>query len=739
MTNSSPISLTDPPGGYTDWLAELKARIHYAQQRAVQVVNRELVLLYWQIGRDILVRQRREGWGAKVIDRLAHDLRTAFPDMKGFSRANLMYMRAFAEAWPDAEIVQQAVGHLPWGHNLVLLAKLKDPQQRQAYAQRAVEYGWSRSILGMHIETRLLEREGKAQTNFAIQLPAPGSDMAQQTLKDPYVFDFLDVAREANEREIEHALVQHVTRFLLELGAGFAFVGRQVPLEVGGDDFFIDLLFYHLKLRCYVVIELKADKFKPEHLGQLGFYLTAVDVQMKSEHDAPTIGLLLCKSKNKVVAEYALRDSAKPMGVAEYQLVESLPAELKTTLPSIEQIEHELAESLKGLIKGKPVLIDAQKAVFESALSAANGASAEAPKVLIIEGGPGTGKTDLAINLLVRLIELGFSSKYVSKNAAPRRLYESKLVGTVNRSHLSKLFSGSGAFIDTEPNTFDTIIVDDAHRLNEKSGLYGNLGENQITELIESAKCSIFFIDEDQRVTLNDIGSKQAIRAFAKAKGASMEEYILSSQFRCSGSDGYLARLDDVLGIHATANPLLDTSEYEFKVFDSPQAMHAAIEQKNHGNKARVVAGYCWPWLSKKDPKAADIVIGDDYARQWNLDQDGSLWIIAENSIEQVGCIHTCQGMEVDYIGVIIGPDLIVRDGQVVTSPHERDKHDKSIRGWKKLMKEQPLLAQQETDRIIKNTYRTLMTRGMKGCYLYCTDQETAQYFTSRLAEYSND
>ncbi|MBD1588373.1 MULTISPECIES: PDDEXK nuclease domain-containing protein [Pseudomonas] len=345
MTTPRPISLVDPPSGYPDWLAELKTRIHHAQQRAVQTVNRELVQLYWQIGRDILERQSREGWGAKVIERLAHDLRTAFPDMKGFSRANLMYMRAFAEAWPDAEIVQQAVGQLPWGHNLVLLAKLKDSQQRLAYAQKAVEHGWSRSVLGMHIETRLLEREGQAQTNFEARLPAPGSDLAHQTLKDPYVFDFLDVSREANEREIEAALVQHVTRFLLELGAGFAFVGRQVPLEVGGDDFFIDLLFYHLKLRCYVVIELKADKFKPEHLGQLGFYLTAVDAQMKGEHDAPTIGLLLCRSKNKVVAEYALRDSAKPMGIAEYQLMASLPAELQTTLPSIEQIEQELADS----------------------------------------------------------------------------------------------------------------------------------------------------------------------------------------------------------------------------------------------------------------------------------------------------------------------------------------------------------------------------------------------------------
>ena len=395
-----------------------------------------------------------------------------------------------------------------------------------------------------------------------------------------------------------------------------------------------------------------------------------------------------------------------------------------------------LAEALGGLMAGKPefVLIDDQKAVFESVLAAVTEASAEAPKVLIIEGGPGTGKTVVAINLLVRLTALRLLSKYVSKNAAPRKVYESKLVGTIKRSHFSNFFSGSGAFIDTDPNTYEALIVDEAHRLNEKSGLYGNLGENQIKELIDSAKCSIFFIDEDQRVTLSDIGSKKAIRAFAKAKGATVEEYTLSSQFRCNGSDGYMAWLDDVLDIRDTANPLLDTGEYEFKVFDTPQAMHAAIEEKNHGNKARVVAGYCWPWLSKKDSQASDIVIGNDYTRQWNLDQDGSLWIIAPNSVEQVGCIHTCQGLEVDYIGVIIGPDLIVRDGQVVTSPHARDKHDKSIRGWKKLMKEKPDLAQQETDLIIKNTYRTLMTRGMKGCYLYCTDPETAEYFASRLA-----
>ncbi len=340
--SDQPVSLTPTPAGYADWLADLKTRIHSAQQRATLAVNRELVLLYWQIGRDILARQAEEGWGAKVIERLAHDLRTAFPEMKGFSRANLMYMRAFAEAWPDAEIVQQAVGQLPWGHNLVLLSRLKDAQQRLAYAQSAITHGWSRNVLNIHIETQLLERTGKAVTNFDVSLPKPQSDLARESLKDPYRLDFLGLSKEAGEREIENALVKHVTEFLLELGAGFAFVGRQVLLNVGGDEFFIDLLFYHLKLRCYVVIELKGGKFKPEHLGQLGFYLTTVDRQVKSEHDKPTIGLLLCKSKNKVVAEYALGDKTQPMGIAEYKLLESLPEELQSNLPSIEQIEREL-------------------------------------------------------------------------------------------------------------------------------------------------------------------------------------------------------------------------------------------------------------------------------------------------------------------------------------------------------------------------------------------------------------
>jgi DUF2075 family protein len=400
-----------------------------------------------------------------------------------------------------------------------------------------------------------------------------------------------------------------------------------------------------------------------------------------------------------------------------------------------------LADALKGLLTSKPefVLIDDQKEVYESTLAAARAASVEAPRVVIIEGGPGTGKTVLAINLLVHLTGAGLLGKYVSKNAAPRKVYESRLAGTITKTKFSNMFSGSGSFYDVEANTYDFLIVDEAHRLNEKSGLYGNLGENQVKELISSSACTVFFIDEDQRVTLSDIGTKQAIREFAATKGATIEEYEIASQFRCSGSDGYLAWLDNVLGIRPTANETLDTSEYEFRVFDTPQALHAAIEAKNTHNKARVVAGYCWPWLSKKDGQADDIVIGDEYRRQWNLDKDGSLWIVAPESVNQVGCIHTCQGLEVDYIGVIIGPDFVVRNGTVTTKADERDRHDKSIRGYKTRLKADSKVANAEVDLIIKNTYRTLMTRGIMGCYVFCTDEETTRFFRANTGAIERD
>jgi predicted nuclease of restriction endonuclease-like (RecB) superfamily len=338
------VSLTPPPSGYADWLVDLKARIHSAQQRASHAVNRELVGLYWQIGRDILERQGREGWGAKVIDRLAHDLRTTFPDMRGFSPRNLKYMRAFAEAWPDAAFVQQAAAQLPWAHLCTLLDKLTTREEREWYLAMAVERGWSRAVLVMQIETRAKDRFGRAITNFATSLPSPHSDLARESFKDPYRFDFLGLTAEAQERAVENALMSHVSRFLIELGAGFAFVGRQVHLEVGGDDFYLDLLFYHLKLRCYVVVELKAGAFMPEHAGKLSFYLSAVDDLFKGAMDQPTIGLLLCKTKNRVIAEYALRDTNRPIGVAEYQLVQALPQDLETALPSIEQLERELAD-----------------------------------------------------------------------------------------------------------------------------------------------------------------------------------------------------------------------------------------------------------------------------------------------------------------------------------------------------------------------------------------------------------
>ena len=343
--NDQPIALTDPPEGYGEWLTDLKQRIYAAQQRAARAVNTEMLTVYWRIGREILVRQAQQSWGSKVIDRLSHDLRSSFPDLGGFSPRNLKYMRAFAEAWPDEEFVQQLVAQIPWGHNLVLLEKLKDREMRVAYAEAVIQFGWSRTMLEIHIERKRIERQGKANTNFELTLPRPESDLARESLKDPYRLDFLGLGDEANEREIETSLIRHITDFLTELGVGFAYVGRQVHIEVGGDDFYLDLLFYHLQLRCYVVVEIKSTKFKPEHLGQLGFYMTAVDRQIKRVDDGSTIGLLLCKSKNEVVAEYALQDAGRPLGVAEYQLLESLPDSLQSALPTIEQIERELGNT----------------------------------------------------------------------------------------------------------------------------------------------------------------------------------------------------------------------------------------------------------------------------------------------------------------------------------------------------------------------------------------------------------
>jgi predicted nuclease of restriction endonuclease-like (RecB) superfamily len=331
------------PAGYADWLHDLKGEIAKARQRSALAVNAELVRLYARIGRDILARQAEQGWGAKVIARLAADLKDAFPDMRGWSSSNLKYMRTFAQQCPSGLFGQQAADQLPWFHVVTLLTRLDDDTLRGWYAEHAAAEGWSRATLTAHIQSQLHRRQGTAVSNFATRLPATDSALAQETLKDPYLFDFLGLGDDAQEREIESGLVRHITRFLLELGAGFAFVGRQQRIEVAGDEFFIDLLFFHTRLKCYVVVELKATPFKPEHAGQLNFYLAAVDAQIKAPDDKPTIGLLLCRQHNRLVAEYALSGMTKPMGVAEYQLLRELPPDLGRSLPSIAEIEAELA------------------------------------------------------------------------------------------------------------------------------------------------------------------------------------------------------------------------------------------------------------------------------------------------------------------------------------------------------------------------------------------------------------
>jgi predicted nuclease of restriction endonuclease-like (RecB) superfamily len=330
------------PEDYHDFLRELKERILQTQVRAVLSVNRELVLLYWQIGRDILNRQQQRGWGAKVIENLATDLRKAFPEMKGFSPRNLKYMRSFAETYPDEQFVQEVLAQITWYHNIALMEKLKSSEERLWYARQTIEQGWSRNVLVHQIESGLYRRQGKADTNFSRTLPNPQSELAQQLLKDPYNFDFISLGKEAQERELEKALIDRIRDFLLELGVGFAFVGSQYHLEVEGEDFYIDLLFYHLHLRCFVVIDLKVEAFKPEFSGKMSFYVSAVDDLLKHRDDMPTIGIILCKNKKQQIVEYALRDIKGPIGVSTYQLQESLPEQLQGSLPTIEQLQAEL-------------------------------------------------------------------------------------------------------------------------------------------------------------------------------------------------------------------------------------------------------------------------------------------------------------------------------------------------------------------------------------------------------------
>ncbi|MBN9693741.1 MAG: DUF2075 domain-containing protein [Verrucomicrobia bacterium] len=397
-----------------------------------------------------------------------------------------------------------------------------------------------------------------------------------------------------------------------------------------------------------------------------------------------------------------------------------------------------LADHLASLLQGNRefYLIDEQKTVFETALHLATTSTPKNKNVLIVHGGPGTGKTVVAVNLLVELTNRGLVAQYVTKNSAPRAVYESKLTGVFKKSRISNLFVGSGAFTETPANTFGGLIVDEAHRLNEKSGLFSNLGENQIKELIHAATFSIFFLDEDQRIHWKDIGNKTRIQEWAAALGARVTEMELASQFRCNGSDGYLAWLDRVLQVRDTANTTLKGANYEFKVCESATELKELIERRNRANnKARMVAGYCWDWISKKTSSDFDIRLdGGAFQARWNLSDDGSLWIVKPDSVREVGCIHTCQGLELDYVGVILGPDLVVRKGKIITDGTKRSPGDASMKGYKGLLKSNPVAAREKADLIIKNTYRTLMTRGTKGCYVYSTDPETNRYLQDQGA-----
>tara|TARA_R110000868_G_scaffold95236_3_gene262158 strand:- start:1647 stop:2702 length:1056 start_codon:yes stop_codon:yes gene_type:complete len=332
---------------YTEWLGGLKKRIKSSQIKAVLSANKEIIELYWEIGKELYEKQENQGWGNSVVDNLEKDLVAEFPGLKGFSRRNLFYMKGFYSFYKsDFEKVQQLVAQIPWGHNILIVSKSKSIEESLFYLAETLQNSWSRSVLDMQIGTDLYSRQGKAITNFTNTLPNPESDLANQTLKDPYLFDFLTLKKNADERSIEDQLTKHITHFLLELGTGFAFIGRQYKLEVGDKDFHIDLLFYHTKLRCYVVVELKAKSFKPEYAGKLSFYLSAVDDILKTDTDNPTIGIVLCQEKNKIEAEYALRGISQPIGVAEYQLSRAIPEEIKSDLPTIEEIEKELATTM---------------------------------------------------------------------------------------------------------------------------------------------------------------------------------------------------------------------------------------------------------------------------------------------------------------------------------------------------------------------------------------------------------
>ncbi|QNI88505.1 DUF2075 domain-containing protein [Synechococcus sp. ROS8604] len=402
---------------------------------------------------------------------------------------------------------------------------------------------------------------------------------------------------------------------------------------------------------------------------------------------------------------------------------------------------RQLADSVERMLKGNAefVLIDEQKVVYEKALGLARRLREGRHCVLLVQGGPGTGKSVVAVNLLARLLGMGLNARYVSKNAAPRAEYRAKLTGSLQKGEYDNLFCGSACFVGCPEGFYDALIVDESYRLMTKT-IYDKEGENQVKEIIHASKLAVFFLDEDQRVTFDDIGSTAEIEKWSQFHEAELHRDVLPSQFRCSGSDGYLAWLDSTLGIRATANEQLDpAASYDFRVFDDPVELHEAIRKANHVNQARMVAGYCWNWDSKKYSSAWDITIEPwGYRARWNLSKDGSVWIMKAGTVEEVGCIHTCQGLELETIGVIIGPDLAYRDGQVVTVPSARARTDQSLKGYKVGLKRDPQAIRIKADAIIRNTYRTLMSRGTKACWVFACDPELSAWL-KQISEKTTD
>jgi DUF2075 family protein len=397
----------------------------------------------------------------------------------------------------------------------------------------------------------------------------------------------------------------------------------------------------------------------------------------------------------------------------------------------------QLAEAVGSMLEGLEefVLLDDQKTVLEKIITTSTKAQVDEKQVIVIKGGPGTGKSVISINALARLSGLRMNARYITPNQAPRTVFEKKLKTVLSNGEIHDLFSGSGSYVGVQKDSYDTLIVDEAHRLKLRTQ-YAKGGINQIKEIIDAARTSVFFIDEAQKVTWKDIGEIASIERFAAEVGAQVQHLELTSQFRCSGSDDYMVWLDDALGIKADNESYFSPTRFDFRIVDSPIELQTLIEDRNkENNKSRMVAGYCWDWVSKKrNSSDLDIQFPEfGFQAKWNLDTPNDAWIIRVDSVKEVGCIHTCQGLELDYVGVIIGPDLVFESGELLTIPDARAKTDKSLNGYKKEMKENPILASEKADEIIRNTYRTLMTRGMKGCYVYFTDNSTAEYFRQRL------